>query len=109
MPLDPEGDALLAERVGEAMQVVLDALAPAERAAFVLHGADAVAGRFDGARGARPVSIDGDSGAAWIVRGAVKVVFAFHVEGGLVRDIEVIADPEILATLDVTRRRRAPR
>ncbi|MGA7418320.1 MAG: sigma-70 family RNA polymerase sigma factor, partial [Acidimicrobiales bacterium] len=37
LPIDPEADALLAERMGGAMQVVLDALAPAERAAFVLH------------------------------------------------------------------------
>src|SRR5580700_10317911 len=36
-PVDPEADALLAEQVGGAMQVVVDALAPAERAAFVLH------------------------------------------------------------------------
>ena len=36
-PVDPEADALLAETVGGAMQVVLDSLAPAERAAFVLH------------------------------------------------------------------------
>ena len=36
-PIDPEADALLAEMTGDAMQVVLDALAPAERAAFVLH------------------------------------------------------------------------
>ena len=35
--VDPEADALLAERMGGAMQVVLDDLAPAERAAFVLH------------------------------------------------------------------------
>jgi len=35
--VDPEADALLAEKMGDAMQVVLDALAPAERAAFVLH------------------------------------------------------------------------
>jgi sigma-70-like protein len=34
---DPEADALLAEQVGDAMQVVLDTLAPAERAAFVLY------------------------------------------------------------------------
>src|ERR1700685_2383100 len=34
---DPEADALLAERMGDAMQVVLDTLAPAERATFVLH------------------------------------------------------------------------
>lgn len=198
VPADPEADTLLDERVGEAMQVVLDALAPAERAAFVLHdlfgyrfdeigpalgrstvaarqlasrarrkvqgapepaadraaraesrrvvdafliaarggdlatllsllapgavmradgvgqqlgtqpvydGADAVAARFDGARGAAPVSIDGEPGAAWIRRGTVQVAFAFHVEGGLVRDVELIADPEVLATLDVTRRR----
>lgn len=197
VPVDPEGDALFAERVGEAMQVVLDTLTPTERAAFVLHdlfdypfdeistalgrsgpavrqlasrarrkvqgapepaaervaraesrrvveafllaarggelttalsllapgvvlradlaaqemgtpasydGADAVAGRFDGARGAVPVEIDGDLGAAWILRGELKVAFVFHVEAGLVRDIELIADPEILATLDVTRR-----
>ena len=31
-PVDPEADALLAEKMGSAMQVVLDALVPAERA-----------------------------------------------------------------------------
>ena len=36
-PTDPEADALLAEKIGDAMQVVLNTLAPAERAAFVLH------------------------------------------------------------------------
>jgi RNA polymerase sigma factor (sigma-70 family) len=35
--LGPEGEALLADSVGEALLVVLDALAPAERLAFVLH------------------------------------------------------------------------
>ena len=34
---DPEHEALLAEAVGVALQVVLDALSPAERMAFVLH------------------------------------------------------------------------
>jgi RNA polymerase sigma-70 factor (ECF subfamily) len=33
--------------------------------------------------------------------GKVKVAFAFHVEAGLVREIELIADPDVLATLDV--------
>src|SRR5271170_2668379 len=33
----PEGEALLADSVGLALLVVLDALAPAERLAFVLH------------------------------------------------------------------------
>ncbi len=198
-PVGPEADALLAERVGGAMQVVFDALAPAERAAFVLHdvfgypfdeisailgrsgttvrqlasrarrkvqgapepvtaqaarvesrrvvdaflaaarggdlaallsllapdavmcadlvgqqmGADpvydgpaAVAGRFNGTRGAVPVAIDGERGAAWIMAGAVKVAFAFQVEAGLVREIELIGDPDVLATLDVVRARK---
>jgi RNA polymerase sigma-70 factor (ECF subfamily) len=34
---DPEGEALLAESVGLALQIVLETLAPAERVAFVLH------------------------------------------------------------------------
>jgi RNA polymerase sigma factor (sigma-70 family) len=194
VPVDPEADALLAERMGGAMQIVLDALAPAERAAFVLHdvfgypfdeisavmgrsgtavrqlasrarrkvqgapepvaaqaaraesrrvvdaflaaarggdlealllllapdavmradlvgqrmgtdpvydGAAAVAARFNGAKGAVPVTIDGDLGAAWILAGKVKVAFAFQVEEGLVREIELIADPDVLATLEV--------
>jgi len=201
-PVDPEADALVAERVGGAMQVVLDTLVPAERAAFVLHdvfgypfdeisailgrsgtavrqlasrarrkvqgapepvaaqaaraesqrvvgaflaasrggdlttllsllapdavmradlvgqqmgtdrvydGANAVAARFNGARGASPVTIDGDPGGAWIQAGAVRVAFAFHVDAGLVREIELIADPEVLGTLDVVRWRGAKR
>jgi RNA polymerase sigma factor (sigma-70 family) len=34
---DPENEALLAEAVGIALQIVLDALSPAQRLAFVLH------------------------------------------------------------------------
>lgn len=201
-PVDPEADALLAERMGDAMQVVLDALAPAERAAFVLHdvfgypfdevsavmgrsgtavrqlasrarrkvqgvpepvasqaargeshrvvdafltaarggdlttllsllapdavmrtdlvgqkmgtdreysGAAAVAARFNGTRGAARVSIDGELGAAWIHAGAVKVAFVFHVDAGLVCEVELIADPDVLATMDVVRIRRSSR
>ncbi len=193
--VDPEADALLADRVGGAMQVVLDVLAPAERAAFVLHdvfgypfdeisevmgrsetavrklasrarlrlrgapepvdersaradsrhvvdaflaaarggelgslldllspdavmradvagqrmgaealydGAAAVAGRFrGGARGAQPVLVDDEPGLAWVVGGQVSVAFAFHLVGGLVAEIELIADPEVLATLRI--------
>jgi RNA polymerase sigma factor (sigma-70 family) len=198
-PVDPEADVLLAEQLAGAVQVVLDALAPAERAAFVLHdvfgypfnevssimgrsdtavrqlasrarrkvqgapepvapeaasaesrtvvdaflaaahggdlatllsllapdavmradlvgqrtgaeplyaGASAVAARFNGAKGAVPVTIDGERGGAWIMAGAVKVAFAFQVEDGLVREIELIADPDVLATMDVVRVRR---
>jgi RNA polymerase sigma factor (sigma-70 family) len=41
-PVDPEEEALLAESVGQALQVVLDALTPAERVAFVLHDVFAI-------------------------------------------------------------------
>jgi RNA polymerase sigma factor (sigma-70 family) len=40
--VDPEHEALLADAVGIALQVVLDALSPAERVAFVLHDMFAV-------------------------------------------------------------------
>jgi len=199
-PADPEADALLAEMTGDAMQVVLDSLAPAERAAFVLHdvfgypfdevsavmgrsgtavrqlasrarrkvqgqpdpdaspatraenrrvvdafltaahggdlatllsllapdavmradlvgqsmgterayeGAEAVAARFNGSRGATPVAIDGELGAAWIHAGSTKVAFVFHLdEEGLVHEVELIADPGVLATMDIVRVRR---
>jgi RNA polymerase sigma factor (sigma-70 family) len=201
-PVDPEADTLLAEKTGDAMQVVLDALAPAERAAFVLHdvfgypfdeisaamgrsstavrqlasrarrkvrgvpepaasraarveservvnaflaaarggdldtllsllapeafmradlvgqqmgtdpeydGAVAVAARFNGTRGAAPVTIDGDLGAAWIHAGSTKVAFVFHVEAGLVSEVELIADPDVLATMDIVRVRTKSR
>jgi RNA polymerase sigma-70 factor (ECF subfamily) len=39
---DPEHEAMLADAVGVALQVVLDALSPAERVAFVLHDMFAV-------------------------------------------------------------------
>jgi len=196
-PVEPEADALLAEITGDALQVVLEALAPAERAAFVLHdvfgypfdevsgvmgrsgtavrqlasrarrklqgvpettasqasraenqrivdafltaarggdlatllsllapdavmhadqvgqsmgselayqGAAAVADRFNGTRGAMPVTIDGELGAAWIQAGATKVAFVFHLDpAGLVSEVELIADPEVLATMDIVR------
>ena len=69
----------------------------------VYHGAPAVAARFNGVKGAVPVTIDGDLGGAWIVAGKVKVAFAFHVDAGLVREIELIADPDVLATVDMVR------
>ena len=75
----------------------------------VYDGAAAVAARFNGSKGATPVTIDGEPGAAWFMAGGVKVAFAFQVEAGLVREIELIADPDVLATLDVVRVRGARR
>ncbi|MGO9873342.1 MAG: sigma-70 family RNA polymerase sigma factor [Acidimicrobiia bacterium] len=201
VPVDPEADVLLAEKASAAMEIVVDALAPAERAAFVLHdvfgyrfdeisvimgrsdtavrklasrarakvqvapapflprtdrneservvtaflraarggdlggllsvlapdaimradlvgqqmgtnavydGAPAIAARFEGTRGAVAATIDGDLGAAWIHAGVVKVAFVFHVESNLVREVELIADPDVLATMEIVRTRADP-
>lgn len=70
-------------------------------------GHNRVAERFNGSKGAVPVTLDGDLGAAWIAASDVKVAFVFHVEAGLVHEVELLADPEILATLTVERVRRA--
>lgn len=194
--LDPEADALLADRLGGAMHVVLETLVPAERAAFVLHdafgysfpeiaemlgrsdaavrqlasrarrkvrgasvpdpeaerrvvaanrelveaflgaaqggdlsrlmsllapdvvmradgtaqgmgteplydGPDAVAGRFSGAQGAAPMLIDGDPGVVWMVDERPRVVFLFQLAGGLVRTIDLVADREVMATMEI--------
>jgi len=67
-------------------------------------GAEAVAARFNGTRGAMPVTIDGELGAAWIQAGSTKVAFVFHLdEAGLVSEVELIADPGVLATMDIVR------
>ena len=39
------------------------------------------------------------------IAGEVKVAFVFHVADGLVSEVELLADPEVLATLTVERRR----
>jgi RNA polymerase sigma factor (sigma-70 family) len=62
-PIDPEGDALLAEVTGDAMQVVLDALAPAERVAFVLH--DVFGYPFDEVSAVMGVIVPTWSGKRW--------------------------------------------
>ncbi len=43
--------------------------------------------------------MDGYAAAKWTLRGELKVVFAFTVEDGLVRGIELLADD--LERLDV--------
>ncbi|MGH9046539.1 MAG: hypothetical protein ACRDVW_04410 [Acidimicrobiales bacterium] len=66
-------------------------------------GAGAVAARCNGARGARRVTIDGEGVAAWIHAVATQVALVFHIEAGLVREIELIADPQVLSTMDIAR------
>ena len=54
-----------------------------------------------------PVTIDGELGAAWIQAGSTKVAFAFHIDAaGLVGEVELIADPDVLATMDINRVRQ---
>ncbi|HEY2300108.1 MAG TPA: sigma-70 family RNA polymerase sigma factor [Jatrophihabitans sp.] len=68
-----------------------------------VHGADSVAAMFAGrARAARPALVDGRPGLAWLVEGAPRVVFDFTILDGTVVAIDLIADPTVLAELDLT-------
>ena len=81
-----------------------DAEVRADGAALALGGdAGGVQGRrgvaefFVGrARAALPAALDGAAAAVWQHRGEVKVVFAFPVVDGLIREIELLADPGVL-------------
>ena len=57
-----------------------------------INGRDAVAEFFNGrAKGVRLADIDGYAGGAWTLKGELKVLFAFTVEDGLVREVEFLA------------------
>jgi RNA polymerase sigma factor (sigma-70 family) len=67
-----------------------------------VRGARGVAGFLSGrARAARLVLVDGTPGWVWSLRGEPKVVFAFTVEDGVVTAIDLLADPERLAAMDL--------
>jgi RNA polymerase sigma factor (sigma-70 family) len=73
-----------------------------------VRGAAAVAATFSGrAAGARPALIDGAPGMMWAQGGQIRVVFDFTIVGGKIVAIEMIADPEHLAELDVVPTRRS--
>lgn len=79
-----------------------DAAAAAMGAAKEARGAQQVAGFFAGrARGAVAAILDGTFGAAWAVRGRTRVAFSFTIAGGKVAAINLIADAERLAEMDV--------
>jgi RNA polymerase sigma factor (sigma-70 family) len=69
--------------------------------------ADAVAAQMGassevrGAVAARTALIDGIPGMMWAQGGQIRVVFDFIISGGKIVAIEMIADPERLAQLDV--------
>jgi RNA polymerase sigma factor (sigma-70 family) len=87
-----------------------DPAAAAMGAASLVRGRSEVAGVFNaGARAARLAVLGTDDdgalgqvGAVWAVRGEPKVAFAFRVVGERVAGIELIADPEWLATTEIT-------
>ncbi|HQR28409.1 MAG TPA: nuclear transport factor 2 family protein, partial [Nocardioides sp.] len=78
-----------------------DAAAAALGSPPLLTGRDEVARMFSGrAQGARLAGLDGYAAATWSLRGELKVVFAFTLEDGLVREIELLAGD--LGRLDLT-------
>jgi len=73
-------------------EVAADAAAVAMGSPALLRGADEVAQFYNGrARAARLTDLDGYAAAQWSLRGEVKAVFAFTVEDGLIREIELLA------------------
>lgn len=99
-----EGDfsALLALLDPEAV-LRADVATVAQGAAAEVHGAQDVAETFAGrAQAARLALVDGRPGAVWSVKGTPHVVFDFTVREGVVIAIDLIADPETIASLDIT-------
>jgi hypothetical protein len=59
------------------------------------------------ARGAVPALVGGEPGAAWAVKGTVRVVFSFTVtDAGRIAAINLIGDPAVLPELEVVLLRR---
>jgi RNA polymerase sigma-70 factor, ECF subfamily len=84
-------DRLLALLHPEAVMSA-DAAAVAMGSPALLSGSDEVARMFSGrAQAAGLTDLDGYAAAKWSVRGEVKVVLAFTVEDGVIREIELLA------------------
>jgi len=112
--LDPEHEAVLADSVGVALQVVLDTLSPPERVAFVLHdlfsvpfdeiadimGRSTVAVRQLASRGRRRVAgrpvPDSDLARQWDVVGAF---YAAARDGEFQRLLELL-DPDVVLRVE---------
>jgi RNA polymerase sigma-70 factor (ECF subfamily) len=72
-------------------------------AAGELRGALAVAEMFRGrARAARPALVDGSPGLVWLSHGEPRMVFAFTIVDDAVVAIDLLADPDRLAALELT-------
>jgi RNA polymerase sigma-70 factor (ECF subfamily) len=98
--LDP--DAVL--RADQA--AVEAAAANRERGAPLLapqvRGAPAVAMALAGrATEAQPAVIDGTPGAVWAPGGRPRAVFAFHIIGATIAEIEIVSDAAVVAAVDI--------
>ncbi|MEV6769751.1 sigma-70 family RNA polymerase sigma factor [Nocardia sp. NPDC051030] len=79
-----------------------DAMAITVGADSEVRGRDAVAKTFAGrAKAAQLALIDGRAGLVWGPGGTPRVVFAFAVTAGRITGIELLADPEMLAGLEL--------
>ncbi|GAA1481797.1 sigma-70 family RNA polymerase sigma factor [Gordonia sinesedis] len=97
--LDPEIE-LRADRI--AVQFAAAAPAGAPRLDSALHGAEAVAAAFRGsAKGAEIALIDGVVGAVYAPGGQVLSVIAARVRAGRVTAIDVCADQETIARMEI--------
>ncbi|MCW2832343.1 MAG: polymerase sigma factor [Nocardioides sp.] len=77
-----------------------DATAAAMGPAPLLMGPQDVANRFNGgAQSAKLMVVDGLAGAAWMHRGEAKVVFDFTLIDDRIVAIDLLADPDVLASL----------
>ncbi|HKB48161.1 MAG TPA: sigma-70 family RNA polymerase sigma factor, partial [Ktedonobacterales bacterium] len=65
-----------------------------------VRGAQDVARRFAGVRGARLARMSGAVGAVWAPGGQPRVAFVFTITDGKIEAIDFIADPEHLRQLD---------
>ena len=67
-----------------------------------VRGAGAVAKTFAGrAKAARPAMVGGEPGLVWAQDGVPRVAFVFKVARGKVVEIELVADPERIRSLNV--------
>ncbi len=79
-----------------------DATAASFGAAREMRGAEQVARAFLGrAAGARALVVDGMPNAAWVVKGAPKVVFEFVVEGGKIVSFDLRGDADFIALAQI--------
>jgi RNA polymerase sigma-70 factor (ECF subfamily) len=95
---------LAASRDGdfEALVALLDPAAVARSPEGVAEGARAVAGMFAGrAQAARPALLDGIPGLVWAKAGTIRVAFRFTFAGERVAAIDLVADPDELARMDI--------